>query len=108
MTLTERINLLLTKAIKEEKKMTQVEIAVKMGVAPASVNKWLSGGAPSIDKLPELCEILDITPNQLFGYEEESFPQEAIDLYNAFKKYPEYNTSIRKLLNLVIKDIEQN
>ena len=77
-----------------------------MGIAPASVNKWLSGGTPAIDKLPRLCDILGITPNELFGYEEEGFPQEAIDLYKAFQKHPEYHNSIKKLLNMVVMDIE--
>ena len=108
MTLTERIALLLRKAIKEERKMTQVELANKVGIAPASVNKWMNGGAPSVDKLPLLCEILEISPNQLFGYEEDTFPQEAIDLYRAFNNHPEYKNSIIKLLNLVIDDIETN
>ena len=107
MTLTDRINLLLIKAIKEKKTMTQVDLAKKMGVAPASVNKWLCGGAPAVDKLPLLCEILDISPNHLFGYEQEAFPQEAIILYKAFQKHPEYHNSIIKLLNLVIDDLEQ-
>ena len=108
MTLTDRINLLLKKAIKDEKKMTQVELAQKMGVAPASVNKWMDGGAPSVDKLPRLCELLGISPNQLFGYEKDDLPQEAIDMYKAFQKYPEYQTSIRKLLSIVCEDIESS
>ena len=106
MTLTNRIAILLRKAIKEEKKMTQVELAKKVGIAPASVNKWMNGGAPAVDKLPLLCEILEISPNQLFGYEEEELPQEAIDLYRAFQRHPEYKNSINKLLNLVVEDIE--
>ena len=31
------------KAIKEDKKLTQVELAHKVGIAPASVNKWMNG-----------------------------------------------------------------
>ena len=106
MTLSERITLYLIKTIKEEKKLTQADLAERMGIAPASVNKWMSGGTPAIDKLPQLCEILKITPNELFGYEQEGLPQEAIDLYKAFQKHPEYRNSIRKLLNLVLHDIE--
>jgi len=69
--------------IKEEKRLTQADLAERMGIAPASVNKWMSGGTPAIDKLPQLCDILEITPNELFGYEQEGLPQEAIDLYKA-------------------------
>ena len=105
MTLTERITFLLKKAIKEDKKLTQVELAHKVGIAPASVNKWMNGGAPAVDKLPLLCQILEISPNELFGYERENFPQEAIDLYKAFSKHPEYKNSITKLLDLVLEDL---
>ena len=105
-TLSERITFYLIKTIKEEKKLTQADLAERIGISPASVNKWMSGGTPAIDKLPQLCEILKITPNELFGYEQEGLPQEAIDLYKAFQKHPEYRNSIRKLLNLVLHDIE--
>ena len=106
MTLTERINGLLTRMIKEEKRISQVELAKKLDVAPASVNKWLNGGAPAVDKLPILCEVLGITPNQLFGYETDGFPIEAVDLYRAFQKHPEYQNSVEKLLDMIISDIE--
>ena len=106
MTLTERISSILNKAIKQDKKMTQVELAERVGIAPASVNKWMNGGAPAVDKLPLLCEILEITPNQLFGYEDEEMPQEAISLFKAFKEHPEYKNSITKLLDLIMEDIQ--
>ena len=94
-TLSERITFYLIKTIKEEKRLTQADLAERMGIAPASVNK-----------LPQLCDILGITPNELFGYEQEGLPQEAIDLFKAFQKHPEYHNSIKKLLNMVILDIE--
>ena len=75
MTLSERITLYLVKTIKEEKRLTQADLAERIGISPASVNKWMSGGTPAIDKLPQLCEILKITPNELFGYEQEGLPQ---------------------------------
>lgn len=106
MTLTERINELLIKIIKEEKRISQVELAKKMDVAPASVNKWLNGGAPAVDKLPVLCEVLGITPNQLFDYKSDDYPIEAINLYRAFQNHSEYRNSIEKLLDLIISDIE--
>lgn len=108
MTLSERITYLLNKAIKEEKKLSQVELANRMQVAPASINKWMSGGSPSIDKLPQLCEILDITPNELFGVEPPELRKEAKELFEAFEKYPEYQNSIKKLLGIVMADIEAN
>ena len=105
MNLTERISMLLNKAIKEDKKFTQVELAKRMNISPVSVNKWMKDGAPSIDKLPQLCEILDISPNELFGYDDGVISKEAIELYKAFKKHPEYQNSVKKLLEMIIIDI---
>lgn len=104
MTLTERISMLLNKAIKEDKKFTQVELARRINISPVSVNKWMTGGAPSLDKLPLLCEILEITPNELFGYDDGKLSQEALTLYRAFQKHPEYQNSVMKLLELIISD----
>lgn len=104
--LSERITKILNRTIKKEKKMSQVELAMKMQVAPASINKWMNGGSPSLDKLPLLCEILEITPNELFGVESPELSKEAKDLYEAFKKHPEYQNSVKKLLGMVLSDIE--
>lgn len=108
MTLTERISMLLNRAIKEEKKFTQVELARKMNISPVSVNKWMKDGAPSLDKLPQLCEILEITPNELFGYDDGTLSKEALALYKAFQKHPEYQNSVMKLLEMIISDFSQH
>jgi len=106
MLLTERITMLLNKAVKEDKKFTQVEIAKRMNVSPVSVNKWMKDGSPTIDKLPLLCEILDLTPNELFGYNDKKMSKDALVLYKAFLKHPEYQSSVKKLLELTISDID--
>ena len=104
MKLTERITQLLNKAIKEEKRFSQVELAEKMEVAPASVNKWMTGGSPSIDKLPKLCEILEISPNVLFDYHANEDDIETEKLLKKFKQLPEYRPIIEKLLSQIVKD----
>ena len=105
---TLRISELLRKYTKEEKQISQLDLAKKMGVAPASVNKWVKDGSISIDRIPKLCEVLGISPNELFGYEDIRLVNEALRLYQSFKKYPEYQESITKLLNLTFEDISQN
>ena len=105
MELTERICMLLNKAIKEDKRFSQVELAEKMNIAPASVNKWMTGGSPSIDKLPKLCEILDITPNELFGYKKNENDIETEDLFCKLKQVPEYRKIFEALLSQIIKDV---
>ena len=105
---SERISKLLRKYTKEEKRISQVELAKKMGVAPASVNKWVMEGSISIDRIPQLCEILEISPNELFGYKDPEVSDEAMALYKSFLAYPEYRDSIIKLLNLTLEDITRN
>ena len=105
MTLTERISMLLNKAIKEDKKFTQADLAKRMNISPVSVNKWMKDGAPSIDKLPQLCEILEISPNELFGYDDGVISEDALKLYKAFKSHPDYQNSVKVLLELILEDI---
>lgn len=105
MVLSERIRILLNKAIKEDKRISQVDLAKIMEVAPASVNKWLSGGTPSIDKLPKLCEVLGITPNELFDYYPNESDLETEALIKKLQQYPEYQKIIEVLLSQIIKDI---
>ena len=59
-----------------------------------------------LGNLPLLCEILGITPNTLFGFPDTKISAEALGLYNAFLKYPEYQSSVMRLLGLVYGDIE--
>ena len=108
MVLSERIRILLNKAIKEDKRISQVDLAKIMEVAPASVNKWLSGGTPSIDKLPKLCEVLGITPNQLFDYHPNESDLDTQTLIKKPKQYPEYKKRVERWRAQIVKDISKN
>lgn len=51
-----------------EKNMTQMALADAMGVSYQAVSNWERGNSmPDISKLPELCELLGITFEQLVG-----------------------------------------
>ena len=104
-TLTRRFRNLLHKRIKEEKKLSQRDLAKAIGISAASVNRWMNGGAPEIDKLPQLCEILEVTPNELFGYKPEDIDQESYKLFKSIQKDPSYKKTINELLKLIAKDI---
>ena len=106
MTPSEQIALVLRDYIKEKRTMSQVELAKRMSVTPAAVTKWLKDGSVSIDKIPLLCESLGITPNTLFGFPDSKISSEALRLYSAFLKHPEYQESVTKLLNIILDDIE--
>lgn len=55
---------------RKDKKLTQEQLAEKMGVSKNAVSKWERGlNLPDASIMPELCKILDITLNELFSGE---------------------------------------
>lgn len=51
---------------RKEKKLTQEQLAEKMDVSVNAVSKWERGlNLPDTSKIPELCNILEITINEL-------------------------------------------
>lgn len=96
----EKIAFTLNDLIKNKKLISQKELAERMGVSPVSVNKWLNGGAIEVTKIPQLCNILGITPNELFGYNNTEFSDEDIRILEQINKRPEYKSAIKKLLDI--------
>ena len=70
MTISERI----LKVLKE-RNMTQVEFAKQVGIATSTISEWKKRKTnPSVDKLMDICNVLQITPEQLLtgkGIEDE-------------------------------------
>lgn len=55
---------------RKDKKMTQVELAEKLGVSDKSVSKWENAKCmPDLSLFPQLCNILEITINDLMAGE---------------------------------------
>ena len=55
---------------RKEKKLTQNELAIMLGVTDKSVSKWENGKClPDVSLYKDLCEILDITLNEFFSGE---------------------------------------
>lgn len=55
---------------RKEKKLTQIELADKLGVTDKSVSKWETGKClPDVSLYKKLCEILGITLNDFFAGE---------------------------------------
>ncbi len=106
MTAEQQIASVLNEFLKENRRMTQAELARRMDVTPAAVTKWLKDGAVSLNKIPLLCETIGVTPNTLFGFPDSKISSQALNLYNAFIKHPEYQDSVMKLLSIVYSDIE--
>ena len=58
---------------RKEKKLTQEELASKLNISKNAVSKWERGlSLPDVSTMPLLCEILEITLNELFNGEMNS------------------------------------
>ncbi len=70
MTISERILKIL-----KERKMTQAEFAKRVGISPSTICEWKKRKMnPSADKIMDICNVLQITPEQLLtgkGIEDE-------------------------------------
>ena len=56
--------------LRREKKITQEELALFIGVTKASVSKWETGATiPDIMILPQLAAFFDVSIDELLGYE---------------------------------------
>jgi len=88
----------LQKKLREEKVISQVDLSKIMGISTVAITKWLNGGTPDMDKIPQLCELLKVTPNELFGYDT---PEERVLSDTLYKEYinSPYKEAIDKLLN---------
>ena len=55
---------------RKEKNITQSELAEKLNITDRAISKWENGICmPDVGTIPELCQILDITINDLFSGE---------------------------------------
>lgn len=56
--------------LREEARMTQRELAVKIGNSQRNVSNWENGTSePDIDTLVRLCGVFDVTLEELLGLE---------------------------------------
>ncbi len=54
--------------LRKEKKMTQIDLANKLGITDRAISKWENGrGLPDLSLLTPLCEILDVSINELLS-----------------------------------------
>ena len=56
--------------LRKQKGLTQVQLAQKLNITDRAVSKWENGKAlPDVAIMPELCNLLDITVNELLSGE---------------------------------------
>lgn len=66
--------------LRKEKKMSQTELAEKLGVTNKAISRWETGrGYPDIELLPELSRVLGISVQELLDGEQISEPEQAVE-----------------------------
>ena len=56
--------------LRKEKELTQKELAMRLNITDRAISKWENGVClPDAGTMPVLCEILNITINDLFSGE---------------------------------------
>ena len=63
--------------LRKEKKLTQGQLAEKLGVSEQAVSKWEKGQcAPDVSLFPLLAEIFGVSIDRIFGYHIQSYADE--------------------------------
>lgn len=90
---------------RKEKKLTQAQLAEKLNITDRAVSKWETGKSmPDSSIMLELCEILDITVNELLSGEEidmESYEKKADENLIALKRKDENNMTKNVIISLL-------
>lgn len=58
-------------ALRKERGLTQEQLGQLLGVSAQAVSKWEKGGAPDVELLPSLADVLGVTIGALFGRNEQ-------------------------------------
>ena len=97
------------KSLREQKKITQLQLAEKLGVSDKTISKWENGNSvPDTEILSSLCQSLDISVNELLSGEKlpvESYPQRAEEnMMNLLKENEDNrkNSTIQLIVGIVL------
>ena len=86
-----------------ENKVSNNKIAEALGVSDVSVRRWRLGEcAPDLDLIPELCDYMNVSINELLGVDNKDISVEQIEFLR------KYNTdeSFRNLMDSIRDDDE--
>lgn len=73
--------------IMNQKGITAYKLEKETGINAATFTHWKSGTQPSADKLEKIIEYMKISPNEIFGYQSDSFLTEnEQELLEQFRK----------------------
>lgn len=99
----EKIGLFIAK-MRKKKKLTQQELANKLGVTDKAISNWENGRRmPDVSLYKDLCKELDISLNELINGEIEPKEMTRDSIDNTIIKTLNYNEENRKKFNKIIK-----
>lgn len=90
--------------------MSQKELAQKLGVVPSRISNWETGAnCPTIDILFEVCEILNVSINDIYGvYPNSKFVLE-YEEQELVKKYRELDDHGKEMVDFTLeKELERS
>lgn len=95
--------------IRKEKKLTQKQLAEKLGITDRAISKWENGKSmPDLSLLKPLCDVLDITINELLNgkyisekEKKDNLEENIVDAINYSKKKQNINGFIFYLFILL-------
>ncbi len=89
------------KTLRRAKDMTQEQLADYMGVSPQAVSRWETGAtSPDISALPQLADLLDISIDELLGYDEEERQKEISSLIADAEEQIDQNVTAKPIIDL--------
>lgn len=92
-------------ACRKEKKLTQAQLAEKLGITDRAISKWERGKSmPDSSIMLELCEVLGITVNELLIGEKiavENLETAANETLITLKKADEKHLSLNKIISVI-------
>lgn len=94
--------------LRKEKKLTQKELADKIGVIDKTVSKWENGrGLPDVSILRKLSEVLDVSVNELLSAEKIPLQEKEIKVEENYYNVVDSKTKLQSDItgNLIFKII---
>ena len=89
---------------REQAGLSQKELAKRLGVAPSRVSNWETyANCPTIDILFEVCEVLGVSINDIYGVYPASKMKLSFDEIDLIKKYRELNEHGKEIVDFVLE-----
>lgn len=76
--------------IMESKQITVYRMEKDIGIRQTTFISWKKGSQPPADKLLKIAQYLEVTPNEIFGYENSiNLNENELEMLELFRKLPE-------------------